>query len=451
MGFEVRQPTVSWVVHAPVESVIRNARLPPFVRSLVAVVRDEQLTFLAAAIAYYAFVSVVPLLLVGLAVSSALAGEAIAAEVLNLVGKFLTPEAATLIEGALVSGTGRGGATAVGLLVLLWSSLRVFRGLDIAFSRVYGSDTPVGLLEQILDALLVLGAVSLALGATVFLGTVVPLSDLPFAGVLAPLGLVVLLSIVFLPVYYVFPDSGVDIWEAVPGAVFAGGGWTLLSLGFSVYATRAASFQLYGILGAVLVVLTWFYFGGLLVLLGAALNAVLAGRKDRQLQQGALRDITQPMSDSDESPDDGDDTAVDGADTTADADAEESAGVSTVESEPVDHADLAEIRRELDRFEEEIDERTVHREELEADLQQYVRKRVRRGHASGWGPYLVLLYGTVMTLGAFYFLSGGWAILAMLVVWLSTLGLYTLMVLVGVTLNATSLPVRAFRTLRNLR
>ncbi len=422
----------------------QSASLATFARSLVAVIRDEQLTFLAAAIAYYGFVSVIPLLLVTLAVASALAGETIATQVLNLVGEFLTPQAATLVEMSLVSDTGRGGATAVGLAALLWSALRVFRGLDVAFSRVYGAEAPLGLFEQVRDALLVLSAMAAGLGATVLLGTVLPLSDIPFAEFLGPFGLVATLSVVFLPVYYVFPDANVAPREAVPGAVFAGGGWTVLSLGFSVYATRAASFQLYGVIGAVLVVLTWFYFGGLLVLLGAALNAVLAGQKDRQLQQGGLRNNTQRMSDSDESPDDT-------KDTTAEETGSDSERVSTVESEPVDHGDLAEIRRELDRFEEEIDERTVHREELEADLQQYVRRRVRRGHARGWGPYIVLLYGTIMTVGAFRFLGGGWAILAMLVVWLSTLGLYTLMVLVGVTLNFTELPVRAFNKLRELR
>ncbi|WP_302082226.1 YihY/virulence factor BrkB family protein [Salinibaculum rarum] len=414
----------------------RNARFAAFARSLVAVIRDEQLTFLAAAIAYYAFVSIIPLLLVTLAAGSAIAGETIATQILVVLEEFLTPQAATVIETALVSDTGRGGATVIGLAVLLWSSLRVFRGLDIAFSRVYGAEAPLGLVEQVRDALLVLGAMGLGLGMTVLLGTALPLSDLPRAEYLGPLGLVAVLSVVFLPVYYVFPDSRVSFWEAVPGAIFAGGGWTLLSLLFSLYASRAAAFQLYGIIGAVLLLLTWFYFGGLLVLLGAALNAVLAGQKDRQLQQGSLRKSRQPMSDSDESPDDT---------------AEETSGVSTVESEPVDHGDLAEIRRELDRFEEEIDDRTVHREELEADLQQYVRRRVRRGHARDWGPYIVLLYGTAMTVGAFYFLDGGWAILAMLVVWLSTLGLYTLMVLVGATLNAAGLSGRALELLRNLR
>ena len=54
-----------------------------------------------------------------------------------------------------------------------------------------------------------------------------------------------------------------------------------------------------------------------------------------------------------------------------------------------------------------------------------------------------------MTLGAFYLLSGGWAILAMLVVWLSTLGLYALMLVVGGLVGLASLPARAVAQLRD--
>jgi VIT1/CCC1 family predicted Fe2+/Mn2+ transporter len=100
-----------------------------------------------------------------------------------------------------------------------------------------------------------------------------------------------------------------------------------------------------------------------------------------------------------------------------------------------DAASVADLRERIDDLEAELDRRTVSRDTLEADLRRYVRVRLRRGHARGWGPYLVLLYGTAMTIGAFYFLDGLWAILAMLVVWLSTLGLYTLFVLVGVGLS----------------
>ncbi len=414
----------------------RNVRPAEFARTLLGVVRDEQLPFLAAAVAYYAFVSLFPLVLLGIAVASAVAGDAFAVEVVGLLREFLTPEATTLLEGALASETGRGGATAVGLLVLLWSSLRLFRGLDIAFSRVYGAESPVSLGTQVRNALVVLGGIGLAVGATAAVTTAVPLGRVPFPRVVAPLFLWAALATALLPLYYVFPDRPVSLGTALPGTLLAAAGWTILSTAFGVYASRAAAFQVYGVVAGVLIVLTWFYVGGLVILFGAAVNATLAKRRDRQLQQGPRRDATQAMSEPDEPPDSG---GADGED------------VATVEPEAVDYEDFAQLQGELEELEERVEDRTVHREELEGDLEGYVRKRVRRGHAHGWGPYLVLLYGTVMTLGAFYFLSGGWAILAMLVVWLSTLGLYTLMILVGVTVTAAGLPGRLLDRLRKLR
>jgi hypothetical protein len=56
-----------------------------------------------------------------------------------------------------------------------------------------------------------------------------------------------------------------------------------------------------------------------------------------------------------------------------------------------------------------------------------------------------------MTLGAFELLSGGWAVLAMLVIWLSTLGLYTLFVLVGVGLSLAGSPGRLRDAIRERR
>lgn len=105
--------------------------------------------------------------------------------------------------------------------------------------------------------------------------------------------------------------------------------------------------------------------------------------------------------------------------------------------------ELRELREDLDEFEDDVEARTVKRAMLESELKRYIRWRQRKGHARGWGPYLVLLYGTVMNLGAFYYLEGLWAILAMVVLWLSTLGLYTLMVLVGFGLYLLSIPGRA--------
>jgi Flp pilus assembly protein TadB len=113
--------------------------------------------------------------------------------------------------------------------------------------------------------------------------------------------------------------------------------------------------------------------------------------------------------------------------------------------------EIEDLREDLEAFRLEVEDRTVRRAEIESDLKEYVRSRLRRGHVRGWGPYLVLLYGTAMTVGAFYFLAGIWAILAMFVIWLSTLGLYVMMVLTGAMIHALSLPGAAVDTVRDWR
>jgi len=125
--------------------------------------------------------------------------------------------------------------------------------------------------------------------------------------------------------------------------------------------------------------------------------------------------------------------------------------VEAVDTREVDPEEVDALREDLDELAADLEAKTRAREDLEADLRRYVRWRQRRGHARGWGPYLVLLYGTIMTLGAFYLLSGGWAILAMLVVWLSTLGLYALMLIVGLLAAGVGLPGRVLERLRSLR
>lgn len=111
------------------------------------------------------------------------------------------------------------------------------------------------------------------------------------------------------------------------------------------------------------------------------------------------------------------------ADTGADDDA------STRDDAEAD--DVAELREELEALQTRLDEKTVHRDDIRSELRRYVRKRQRRGHATGWGPYLVLLYGTAMTIGAFYYLGGLVALAAMVVIWLSSLGLYVFMVVMS--------------------
>lgn len=382
--------------------------------AVIATIRESQVTFLAAALAFYAFVSIIPLALLGLALGQ-FVGMGRIAPIVSGGGQYLTPEALDIVARSLADRRGQGGATVFGTVVLLWSGSKVFRGLDIAFAQVYGESESESIPSKLLDVLIVLGGIPAALVAAAFLGVVIPYFQwLPGSGPLSRLALLLVLGVVFFPVYYRFPDVDVTVREALPGTAVAAVGWALLATGFSIYATSLASFHLYGVLGAGLLLVTFLYLGGIIIMVGAVVNTVLAGAPSDDRTDG---------SDSDQW--------------------DRSAG------DPA--PDIGELGREVDRLNEELDEKTVSRSNLESELKAYVRKRQRAGKATGWGPYLVLLYGTIMTLGAFYWLSGGWAILAMIVVWLSTLGLYVQLVIFGLGLQATSVPGRVLDVVRNWR
>ena len=422
-------------------------------RKIVSEAREQEITFLAASIAYYAFVSILPMLLLALAIATFLGGEAFATQVTTAASDVLSPSGQTQLQEIVLNQQGRTGATIVGTLVLLWSTLRMFRGLDEAFSRVYDVTAAKGFLDTFKDALVVVAVIALAVAAMVVAGLVLSLfPTVPFAGTLSTLALFVALGVVFLPLYYFFPDVDVSIREAIPGAVVATVGWTVLQIGFRFYVGQSARFDAYGVLGGALILVTWLYFGAIVLLLGAIVNAVLSGRYDEDEDEGKtvyLQDRRRRMLRTD-----GAGMTERTTDDAARPDAEEGTGDERTQPAP-DVAALAEeidaLNADLLEFADQVEERTVDRDRIENELKRYVRNQIDRGHARGWGPYLVLLYGTAMTLGAFFWLRGGWSILAMAVVWTSTIGVYVLMVLFGFSIGALGLPKRLLDRFRSGR
>ncbi len=247
------------------------------IRAVVALAMDRNLTYLAAGIAFYAFVSVIPLVLLAVAAASFVGGEALAGRVTDMLGQQLSSAGQDSVTQALTKTSGRGAASVVGFLGLAWSALKLFRGLDQAFDELYLDDVDTSLLGQVRNGFVVVVGSALAVGLVVVVGVALsflPLG-LPFVNVLGSLLLIVVLALAFLPIYYVLPPVEVSIREMLPGAAVAAGGWVLLQIGFRLYATNATRYAAYGMIGAVLLFVTWLYFASIVVLLGGAVNAVL--------------------------------------------------------------------------------------------------------------------------------------------------------------------------------
>ncbi len=256
-------------------------------RMLVAVLRDSvrvfqrtQASFLAAAVAYYAFISLVPLIALAAVLAATIAGRDLVAQLLAETGAVFTPETQQVLVEALTTAPERTGISVVAVGLTFWGALRVFRGLDTAFSRLYRTYEGKTALGTIKNAIIVIGAI--AVGIALLTGVGVVVSRLPVVSTASgSLVLVVALAVVLFPVYVVFPDAPITPWEAVPGAVVAATGWTLLWSLFQVYVGLAGTVSIYGPLGGVLLLITFLYFAASILLAGATVNVVLV---DRQAQ-----------------------------------------------------------------------------------------------------------------------------------------------------------------------
>lgn len=253
----------------------RDAAVPESAGSIVSIVRDRQLSVAAAGVAYYAFNALLPTLVLAVVAISASGNVGTAVEQIASIAN-VSQENLRVVEQTIQEGAGVAKLAVVAGALAAWNALQLGRAIADVFEAVYGQITR-SRLERARDLVVVfltwLGALVVLLAAGVMLATV---ESTFLVRNLWPLGLFVGLVVVFLPMYLVFP-AGVSLLEALPGTAFAAAVWTLSVLVFHAYAASATSVQLFGILGVVLLVLTWLYVGSLVLVAGVAANAVLAG------------------------------------------------------------------------------------------------------------------------------------------------------------------------------
>lgn len=260
-------------------SLVRNGER--IARTVVGVARGRQITVMAAGLAYYAFNSLIPLLLLVFIGVSTFHDVALVSRVVTLTTGVPASEIQGVLRSAIGNGAGRRRAVALASLILLWSAVRMFQAVHDAFAEMYGDGDALTFLGQIRDVAIMLLTLALAMAAMTVVGVSLSFVATGLAWrVLSPLLLFGLLLAVFVPMYYLFPHVDVTIREILPGAVFTAVAWTVSGIGFRLYAATSQSVQLYGVAGAVLLLLTWMYLGGLALLVGVVLNAVLAERVD---------------------------------------------------------------------------------------------------------------------------------------------------------------------------
>ncbi|MFD1513856.1 YihY/virulence factor BrkB family protein [Halomarina rubra] len=251
------------------------------IRTVVAVAREEQVSVKAASLGYHAFNTLIPLALFVLLGLSALGRLDPALSTLSSTLGLSTGQLQSMLTSTTNATGARLRAAVLAFLILAWSATRTFHTTNAAFDEVYGTRRQGSLLRTVEEVAIATVTTPLAFALAIGLGVVL---SLVVKGILwaivAPIVLFLALVVGFFPMYYVFPGVDISPREAVPGAVFAATLWTVSAVFFRVYASVSQSVHLYGVVGGMLLLLTWLYVGGLALLLGVVVNAVLAERVD---------------------------------------------------------------------------------------------------------------------------------------------------------------------------
>ncbi len=275
-------------------------------RRTVSEFREDNLTDWAAALTYYAVLSIFPALLV-LAALLGLIGESATDPLLENAEDF-TPGAATdMLRTAIENVERSRGAAGIVLVVALATALWSASGYISAFMRAANIvwDVEEGrplwkrlplrigitvlmlvLLAVTAAAVVVTGPVAERVGDLVGLGsTAVTVWDIAKWPVL-----ILIVSAMFAILYYAAPNVQQPRFRwLTPGSLLAVVIWILASAAFAVYVASFGSYnKTYGSFAAVIVFLVWLWISNVALLMGAELNAEV--ERGRRIEAGQPAD-----------------------------------------------------------------------------------------------------------------------------------------------------------------
>ncbi|MFZ0611786.1 MAG: YihY/virulence factor BrkB family protein [Desulfobacterales bacterium] len=250
---------------------------------------DDNLSIIAAGVAFYWFLAMFPALAAAVSLYGLAADPAQLQQEMGTLGTVLPPEAYRIIQTQLTTLVQHSGGTLglgmiFGILLTIWSANKGLKALITALNIVYDEQDRRGfiklnalsLLFTFCAILLALVAVSLVIAVPALIGllglsgalqALVTYLRWPLLGLFLAFGLAL--------AYRFLPDRDAPKWRWVSwGSVSATLLWLAGSILFSLYVANFGSFgKTYGSMGAVAILLLWFYLTAYVILLGAELNS----------------------------------------------------------------------------------------------------------------------------------------------------------------------------------
>ena len=288
------------------------------VKRVVSEFRNDNLTDWAAALTYYAVLSIFPAFIAMISILGLVVDPATITRVVTDTVSQLGPESAVDTVTRPIEQISANRSTAflgliVGLALALWTASNYVGAFMRASNSIYEREEgrpfwklrPLQILVTLILvlmaalvvlALIVSGPVAEAIGSAVGLGdTAVMVWDIAKWPVLL---VVVMLMLAIL--YWSAPNAKPAGFRWIsPGSVVAVVLWVLASAGFALYVANFSSYdKTYGALGGVIVFLVWMWITNIAVLIGAELNAET--ERARELEAGvpgAEEEIQAPYRD----------------------------------------------------------------------------------------------------------------------------------------------------------
>ncbi len=256
---------------------------------------DDHLALVASGIAFNAFLAFVPFLTSVVLTYGIVASPEQVASHISALTDVLPKQAAKIVGSELHHTVSRAGAAnGLGLFVTLgislYGALRGATGIISGLNIVFEVEESRSFLWQTLVAV----AITLGLVVT-FLFASAGISLVAFLTAIVPnIGGVVdsviqigywiaaaaAVSVVIALIYRYAPNRQDTAWQwLTAGSVVATGIWLVGTWVFGFYVRNFGSFgAIYGALGAIIIFLLWLYISAYILLLGAELNQVLAGK-----------------------------------------------------------------------------------------------------------------------------------------------------------------------------
>ena len=249
---------------------------------------EDDVLGLAAQLAYYVLLALVPAIVAVVAIASFFPPTTLQ-DALNALRGIAPADVLAILDEQLRSLAGRsnGGVLTFGFLFALWSSSAAIVAITNALNRAYDVEESRPWWKVRLVAIGLTIALAVFIVIAVFLVMLGPtvaeqLASQMGLGRAFELGWKILqwpvvlglIALGIAMINYFAPDVEQD-WEWItPGAVLATILWLIASLAFKFYLTNFADYNAtYGSLGGVIVLMLWFYISALAVLIGAEMNA----------------------------------------------------------------------------------------------------------------------------------------------------------------------------------